>query len=343
MDTNPVTVSIILPVYNVESYLKACLESLAAQTFTDFEVVMVDDGSTDGSADICRDMAARDPRFRLISQPNGGLASARNFGMAFARGTLIGFVDSDDVVHPRYLATMVAMLSRKEYSLVGVGIARFTDRLPIINPIARHNSHYSGRDALITMLYQTGAINSSSCAKLFRRELIADIPFREGILYEDLEWMPRVLDALPRSKRVLIADAPLYFYRRRPGSSIQAFTPRRLDVLTVTADIEARALASGAAPLIRAARDRRFAANFDMYLQLPASTLADTSPHGTSLHDTSLHDTRLECWRQIKRLRLGSLLNPRVRRKNRLGSLLSLLGPRLTLLIGAPLLHRLKH
>src|SRR3954447_12026360 len=97
----PPRISVIVPVYNVEAYLAECLESLAGQTFRDLEVVMVDDGSTDGSAAIAERFAERDPRLRLIRQPNGGLSRARNTGIDAAGGELLAFVDSDDLL-PRH-------------------------------------------------------------------------------------------------------------------------------------------------------------------------------------------------------------------------------------------------
>src|SRR5918911_2171312 len=94
----PPRISVVVPIYNVERYLVECLESVAAQTVADLEVVMVDDGSTDGSAAIARSFADRDARFRLVTQPNGGLGNARNTGVAAATGAFLAFLDSDDVL-----------------------------------------------------------------------------------------------------------------------------------------------------------------------------------------------------------------------------------------------------
>src|SRR5205085_2446307 len=105
-------VSVVVPIYNVEHYLEECLESLAAQTFQDLEVVMVDDGSTDGSAAIAEAFAARDPRFKLMTRPNGGLSAARNTGLEAATGEFLAFVDSDDVVAPDAYEKLVATLDK---------------------------------------------------------------------------------------------------------------------------------------------------------------------------------------------------------------------------------------
>ena len=95
-----ITISIIVPVYNVKDYLLTCLNSIAAQTFTDWECIIVDDGSTDGSGELCDQFAATDPRFQVIHQQNMGLPGARNSGLDVAQGEYIGFVDSDDYIHP---------------------------------------------------------------------------------------------------------------------------------------------------------------------------------------------------------------------------------------------------
>ncbi len=331
-------ISIVIPVYNVEAYFEECLQALYVQVYGDFEVVMVDDGSTDGSGEICRKWTERDKRFRLISKSNGGLSSARNAGIEASNGDYITFVDSDDAVHPHYLSILMEMASRSEYAIVGVGMTRFTDEMPLIDCKIEKLFHYLPEDALKEMLYQNGMLINSACGKLFSRELIGDIRFREGIMYEDLEWMTRVLEGMPKSKRVGICDAPLYFYRKREGSLIETFSLNRFDVLDVTREIEDRAqevakksrVYRNAKGVLRAARDRRLSANFDIFMQL--------SKPGREEYATQ----RQECWREIKRLRIGSLFNPHVRRKNRLGILLSFLGPRICGAVGARFLDLLK-
>lgn len=108
---NP-TITIIVPVYNVEAYVRKSLQSIADQTFTDWECIVVDDGSTDGSGAICDEFAARDPRFRVIHQENKGLSGARNTGLAVAQGRYIGFLDSDDYIHPDMYQVLVTAIEQ---------------------------------------------------------------------------------------------------------------------------------------------------------------------------------------------------------------------------------------
>jgi hypothetical protein len=245
---------------------------------------------------------------------------------------------------------------REVYAMVGVAMARFTDELLMVDAVDARFYHYLPSDALKEMLYQTGVMINSAWGKLYRRECIADIRFKEGIQYEDLEWMARVLSALTRAQRVGIVDVPYYFYRQRSGSILTTFTPRRLDVLDITREIEERAQQAGNPSLVRAARDRRFSANFDIYLQLSKLSSSDTNRAASRANEVSLKASvvlseedllkydavQRECWHQIVRLRLGALLNPRVRCKNRLGALLSISGSRLCSAIGSRLLYRFK-
>ena len=113
-----VKVSIGVPVYNVEEYLRACLDSIMNQTFTDFEVIMVDDGSTDNSFNICQEYVARDNRFKLFHQENKGIAGARNTCLKYMKGEYINWVDSDDKVEPNYLERLLEVQAETQADLV---------------------------------------------------------------------------------------------------------------------------------------------------------------------------------------------------------------------------------
>src|SRR5919199_728512 len=119
-------VSVVVPIYNVEPYLRSCLDSLAAQTYTDLEVVMVNDGSTDRSAEIADAFSARDPRFRLLEQPNRGLSAARNTGIDAASGEFLAFVDSDDIVAPAAYELLVGALDASGSDLATGNVHRLT-------------------------------------------------------------------------------------------------------------------------------------------------------------------------------------------------------------------------
>lgn len=111
MNHNEALISVIVPVYNVAEYLPPCIESIAAQTHRNLEIILVDDGSTDPSGRICDDYSRRDSRIVVVHQPNGGLSAARNAGLRVARGEFIGFVDGDDYIHPQMYGVLLSALT----------------------------------------------------------------------------------------------------------------------------------------------------------------------------------------------------------------------------------------
>lgn len=300
-------VAIIIPIYNVETYLRACLDSVLSQTEPDWLCLMVDDGSTDSSASIAGEYARRDPRFRLLSMPcNSGQSAARNLALDHICGDQchwITFIDSDDTVHPRYLETMLAQaaMTGADIAMTGVTSKKFTLRIGSTPVVA------TATDTIARGLYQTGGITPSVYGKLYKAHLFRDIRFLEGIIYEDLELMPRLWE---KASTISSRDDRLYRYTRRPDSSINTFSDKRLDVLRVTDLITQRYSAHPS--LRRAALDRSLSAAFNIFLLL----------HRHGLGHTARAD---ECWSRIRRLRRPSLMNPDVRVKNKIGIIASFL------------------
>ncbi|MFC4590513.1 glycosyltransferase [Sphaerisporangium corydalis] len=208
--------SVVVPIYNVEPYLAACLDSLASQTWRDIEVVMVDDGSPDGSAAIAERFAARDRRFRLVRQPNAGLGAARNTGVLHARGEYLAFVDSDDLV-PEYaleylLASLRATGSDFATGNVDVLTSRGRKRSPMHRPIFRGSAagtHVTRRPVL---LYDRLVTN-----KVWRRSFWDrhGLRFPEGVLYEDIQV---AIPAHFLAGKVDVLAAPVYVWRRHASS-----------------------------------------------------------------------------------------------------------------------------
>lgn len=302
-------ISVIIPAYNAQAYLRECLESVLAQSFSDWEAIIVNDGSTDSTCDIAAGFTARDSRFRLVSTPNGGLSSARNAGIAEARGQWLTYLDSDDTLYPDALAKLMAAASVAEnIDIVVAGLSRSRD---VAAATDGRVEIMSGLTALEQGLYQR-SVTTSACAKLFRRGVVADIRFPDGLYYEDLLYC---VETLRRSARVAVIGDVIYYYRDNPSSFINTFTQRRLDVLQVTARVEG--MLEGDEVLQRAARDRRLSACFNIYGLL-------------AVHDSDgrYSDVSVQCWRLIKDYRRDSLFNPQVRLKNKLGILLSYMGRR---------------
>jgi len=213
-------VTAVVPVYNVAEYLRPCLDSLLAQTMDDFEVVIVDDGSTDGSGDIANEYATmHGDRFRVIVRPNGGLGDARNAGIAASRGRYLAFVDGDDLVAPEMLARMSERALETGADMVVCGIESFMDDV-VISSLPEPDMSVFGHalSAEPRLLYR---VDASACDKLVERSLVerSGVLFPVGVAFEDL---PTVYRWLAYSRRVEKVDEPLYRYRQRRAGSITA-------------------------------------------------------------------------------------------------------------------------
>ncbi len=221
-------VSVVVPVYNVEPYLRACLESIARQTHGELEVIVVDDGSTDGSAAIARSFAARDSRFRVLSQANGGLGNARNNGAAEARGELLAFVDSDDELPANAYELLLGALERSGSDFATGNVHRL-DESGATSQAAFLARTFAGT-RLRTHVTRFKPLLEDRIApnKLWRRSFWDAQGFRfpEGMLHEDI---PVVVPAQFAARSVDIVSEPVYLYRVREGSD-PSITQRRAEL-----------------------------------------------------------------------------------------------------------------
>lgn len=225
--TSTELVSVIIPVYNTARYLRKCVESVLCQTYPHFEVILVDDGSTDTSPQLCDQLAQADARIRVIHQKNGGLSNARNSGMRVAKGKSALFVDSDDWILPSLLQRMIELQAGNPRVLCVAGIQPVLEDT-LVEPLAAvlPALRLSPLDACSAMLYQT-AFDTSACAKLVSLEIARENPFPDGRLYEDLATVYRWILA---SEAVAVSQERLYCYLQRQGSIMrQTFSARQLD------------------------------------------------------------------------------------------------------------------
>ena len=224
-------ISVIVPVYNVEKHLHRCIDSILAQTFTDFELMLVDDGSPDNCGAICDNYANRDSRIQVIHQENQGQAAARNHAVIQAAGEWVCFVDSDDVIHPQMLELLYAAVINS-HAQISMCAAIEEETLPsdFSNPKEAEFTVHKVDEDYLNSLYDSG---EHRCwviwGKLIRTEIVKKIPFTVGRIYEDnavvCQW-------LYEAKTVANIQERLYFYMVNPsGTSKSQFSLKKIDYL----------------------------------------------------------------------------------------------------------------
>lgn len=207
-----IKVSVIVPVYNVEKYLSTCLDSVLAQTFKDFEVVCVNDGSTDGALDILNAYAQKDARIKVITQENQGLSGARNTGVRCAVGAYIYFLDSDDAIHPQTLEICHTLAQKENAQLVSFHHFERAEKEPhwINYDIKRLRYKVTDTPLYYQVKKHKWKVTVNACTKFYAKDLIKDIAFIQGITSEDYPHTYAVLSKEPKS---VLLNLPLYFYR----------------------------------------------------------------------------------------------------------------------------------
>jgi len=306
-------ISVVIPVYNTESYIADCLASIHGQTFQDFEAIIVDDGSTDGSASIAKEFAKEDPRFRIVSQENKGLSEARNAGIEVAEGDWITFVDSDDMLAPNFLQALfnTAMQTGADIAccaklFFGEGVvSRSGERLPIGNKMP---AALSPAKALANALYQNDKPDYSAWNKLYATRLWKTRRFPAGKYFEDMATIPQVfLDA----RLVAFVPEPLYMNRRHSASILATAYNRKKAELLDIAEAVCSLVAGKGSRLERAARSNLFSASCSILMR------TDDTPE--------FADYRERAWANILKLRLSVFLDPRIRMRSRMAIILSYL------------------
>ena len=227
-EMNKGKVSVIIPVYNTEKYLSRCVTSVLAQTYTDLEIIMVDDGSTDASGRMCDEYALRDSRIRVVHKKNGGLSSARNAGLEAAVGTYIGFIDSDDYISPDFYESLVTVLGKETTVIANAKFIRVDENGNTRPSCVPH----TGREEITSPCFAKELMlhlgDVSVCTKLFPAELLSGIRFNEDKLNEDLLF---ILELLSRVEVVRFTDAPVYYYFVRSGSISTGYGKAYIDMV----------------------------------------------------------------------------------------------------------------
>ena len=321
------SVAVIVPAYNAEAWLADCIRSVQLQTFKDWNLIIVDDGSPDRSREIAEEFALKDSRIRVISRKNGGLSAARNTGLMHVGDIpYVTFLDADDFLHPEYLASLMEMQEGR------------SDRISCLSYFRPYHTATPGNgtpgemreclkdmpskpatgyplirmtpdEAVENILYQR-VLDNSAWGKLYPREMVPPGIFTEGIGYEDLDSFYRIF---PGAREIVYRALPYYGYRRNPESYLSVFTERRADVLDVAERME-KYMSDHHPHLVKASHSRLLSAYFNIFML-------------ASHHDSIRYEKLIErSMAGIRKYRKESLFNPEVRMKNKIGIIASYLG-----------------
>ncbi|MCF0136415.1 MAG: glycosyltransferase [Lachnospiraceae bacterium] len=205
-------VSVIVPVYNSKETLKRCFDSILNQRDCQIELIIVDDGSYDGSSLLIDEYSARHSCIKVIHQPNLGVGAARNAGLSLATGEFLCFVDSDDFIYPTFCKVLCEQIGYNDIAIAGR--EKYAGMRFISNNTAPHTIYCNGLTAIKYLL--EGKYNTRSvCGRLIRKDLLSSISFVEGHVFEEVRYS---VDMFSRSDKVVIVDQMLYSYRMREGS-----------------------------------------------------------------------------------------------------------------------------
>ena len=300
-------ISIIVPVYNVEMYLAKCVDSILAQTYTNLEIFLVNDGSFDCCGKLCDEYAKEDKRIKVIHKKNGGLSDARNVAIDVATGEFITFIDSDDYVTDDYIMTLYSLIEKYECK---VSIALYNtfvegSKPKVVNRVYREDCQ-TNINAIEEMFYQE-KYDTASWAKLYHSSLFATgIRYPKGIVYEDLATTYLLIF---QSDKVAFCNRRIYNYLlRRDSIEGSSFSSKKMDsALKVCELMESHLDILG--KVMQAYQCRMMSFFFHLLLKMP-----DGYEHRNMLY------------KRIKAIRWSVLCNSRARKKARVASLLSYFG-----------------
>jgi len=308
---NPL-ISVIIPVYKVEPYLRKCLDSVLAQTYANLQIILVDDGSPDNCGKICDEYAGKDKRIEVIHKENGGLSDARNAGLGIMKGEYVAFVDSDDWVLPKYIEDMYENLKKYNSDLAISGIAYFYE----------HNKEYKypynmktregvwNREQAINKLMYQNEFLPSAYVKLYKVKLFETIKYPKGMYWEDLATAYRLFFACDK---ISYLDDKNYFYVQRRGSILHKPSIKKMNDALDILDEMLKWIKENMPVCEKSAICRLVGLNFHIYHSL----LKDKNEYRNEI-------ARIE--KNIKKYRYEIIFDLKIKNKIRIACLLSYLG-----------------
>lgn len=303
-------VSIIIPVYNVERYIKRCFQSVSAQTYKNLEIIIVDDGSTDSSGNLCDEFANSDKRALVIHKENGGLSSARNVGKSIAKGEYLTFLDSDDFLAKDFIekALLLCKENSADISILNMAFIEESSNEEICWKDNEVTLILQPEEAIKESLYQK---NFSCCApgKLYKKTTLDGIEFPLNKLSEDLAVCHLIFN---KAKSIIFSNQIGYYYRQQQNSIMHVFNSRRLDALLWTREIEAFCTLFYPS-ILHAAKCRSFNVAIHLALDLPSSKAENQTDYCL-------------IWKEVKRTRMSVITDSQCRFREKAAAFLSLFG-----------------
>ncbi len=222
--------SIIIPVYNVRDYIFRCADSIIQEcSDLEYEAILVDDGSTDGSNELCDDLVKKDRHFRVLHKSNGGLSDARNYGVAYAQGEYVFYLDSDDYLAEGGIQAMAEVARQTKSDVVcGNFYYQYTDHKTLFDAETHELLVYKGGEEALVVLIEGKRYQNFAWGKLIRRELAQKFLFPKGKLFEDTYWFHLILH---QANQIAVIDKPVIHYIQREGSISFTYKLKSLDIL----------------------------------------------------------------------------------------------------------------
>ena len=303
---NEELITIIIPIYKVEKYLKRCINSIINQTYKNLEIILVDDGSPDNCGKICDEYEKKDKRIKVIHKENGGLSDARNIGINKARGNLISFVDSDDYIENDCIEILYRNMKNNDCDISICSYQSFYDEIKL-----KHEKEkiiiLNNEEALENLLYQKNT-TTSAWAKLYKADLFKNIRYPKGKICEDLDTTYKLFE---KSKKIVISSLEKYYYFQREDSIINSkFSKKRMDAIDYTKDI-LKLIRNKYPNILQSAYNRLFMEAIFIIIQIPKNE-----------HKKEQHQLK----QIIKELRLPVLKDKKSKKAYRVIALSSFLG-----------------
>lgn len=305
-------VTVIVPVYNIQQYITRCVTSICSQIYKYLEIILVDDGSTDGSERICDKLAESDSRIKVIHKINGGLSDARNAALDIAKGDYFVLVDGDDFVSKYYVSNLITAIMVDNADMA---VSWFENVLEGTSPKTEAKSVadseveiLSSAECVRKMLYQDG-VETSACGKLYKKELFNDLRYPKGKLYEDILV---TYETIHRSKKIaFIKNVDYYYFQRKTSIQYQKFSLRKLDAVNHIETLRSKVM-NDYPDLEKAADCRCFSTISNILFQIG--------------NEQEYKDLKRQLWKKLLYYRKSVISDHNARKKAKAGAVLTYFG-----------------